>query len=50
VRDNGENITSMLGCRHSNVVEHLIKQFANNFNLNVYKEKKGWEIKNNGKG
>jgi hypothetical protein len=40
VRDNGESITSMLGCRHSNVVEHLIEQFADNFSLNVFNEKK----------
>jgi hypothetical protein len=39
-RNNGESITSTLGCRHSNAIKHLIEQFANNFSLNVSKEKK----------
>jgi len=30
----------MLKCKHLSVVGHLIKQFANNFNLHVSKEKK----------
>ncbi len=39
-KDNGESITNTLWCRHSSVVKHLIKQFVDNFNLNVFKEKK----------
>jgi hypothetical protein len=39
-KDNGENITSTLGCRHLSVVEHLIKQFTNNFSLDASKGKK----------
>ncbi len=34
-RDNDESSTSMLRCRHLNVVEHLIKQFVDNFNFNI---------------
>jgi uncharacterized ubiquitin-like protein YukD len=41
-KDNGESITSMLRCRHSNGIKHLIEQFANKFSFNVYK---GCEIK-----
>jgi hypothetical protein len=40
VRDNGENITSTLKCRHSNAIKHLIEHFANKFSFNVHKEKK----------
>ncbi len=40
LKDNGESITSMLERRHSSAVEHLIKQFVDNFNLHVSKEKK----------
>jgi len=44
-RDNDENMITMLGCRHSNPIEDLTKQFANNFNLFPSKEKKGWKCK-----
>jgi hypothetical protein len=39
-KNNGESITSTLRCRHLNVIKHFIEQFANNFSLNVSKEKK----------
>jgi hypothetical protein len=38
-KDNGESITSTLGCRHLSVIEYLIEQFIDNFS-NVSKEKK----------
>ncbi len=38
-KDNGENITSTLECKHLSVVEHLTNQFADNFSLHVSKEK-----------
>ncbi len=40
VKNSGDNITSILGCRHSNAIKHLIEQFTNNFSLNVFKKKK----------
>jgi hypothetical protein len=44
-RDSDENMITMSGCRHSNPIEDLTKQFANNFNLFPSKEKKGWKCK-----
>jgi hypothetical protein len=44
-RDSDENMITMSGCRHSNAVKDLTKQFANNFNLFPSKAKKGWKYK-----
>jgi hypothetical protein len=44
-RDSDENMITMLGCRHLNTIEDLMKQFANNLNLFPFKEKKGWKCK-----
>jgi len=33
---------SLLGCRHSSIIEELMKQFTNNFNL-LASKKKGFE-------
>ncbi len=33
---------SLLGCRHSRIIEELMKQFTNNFNL-LASKKKGFE-------
>jgi hypothetical protein len=44
-KNNRESTTSTLGCRHSSVVEHLVKQFVDNFSLNVFKEKEVAKLK-----
>ncbi len=36
-----DNMTTMLGCRHLNVIDDLTNQFANNFSLLTSKEKNG---------
>jgi hypothetical protein len=45
VEDSENNITNMSGCIHSSTIEDLMKQFANIFNLLVFKEKKGQKCK-----
>jgi hypothetical protein len=45
-KDSGNNIITMLGCKHSNAIEDLMKQFVDNFNLIASKEeKKCWKCK-----
>ncbi len=40
ITDSEDNKTTLSRCRHSNVMEELMEQFANNFNLHASKEKK----------
>jgi hypothetical protein len=39
-RDRENNITTMLGCKHSNAIKNLMKKFVDNFSLLTSKEKK----------
>ncbi len=44
-RDNEDNITTMLRCKHSSTMDDLMEQLANNFNLLISREKKGRKCK-----
>jgi hypothetical protein len=40
-KDSENNITTMLGCKHSSAIEDLTKQFVDNFSCLASKKKKG---------
>ncbi len=49
-KDSGNNITTMLGCKHSSAIEDLTKQFVDNFSFFASKKKKRLEMQSTTQG